>query len=146
MTSACRLLLAVVVSQSGLLGCAEGSESPNCPGVGAPTVLELSALTPALGDTVTNDAIVHSFTIVDSVAISGIALTRGSTHTAGTPEPDLTFTHDPPTATSDFVAAAVSWETAPGHVEIEAPVVYETPEGCGYRLPSPLFSYDLSAP
>jgi len=129
-----------------LTACSEASPSPSCPGLGAPTVLELSDLTPALGATVTNDAIVHSFDIVGDVTFDGLALSYPDAHTAGAADPELTFHHEPATTLSNFTAAAVTWETAPAHVEINSPIVYQTPEGCAYQLPAPLFSYDVTPP
>jgi hypothetical protein len=109
-------------------------------------VLTLSDVTPALGASVPNQAIVHSFSVLDDIAFEDIALSYPAAHTAGDPEPDIAFTYTITAESTDFAAAPVVWSHAPGHVEIDAPVVYQTTDGCAYTLPSPLFSYDVEAP
>jgi len=138
-------LLAVFLA-SGACACSGTSNQLDCGGINAPTVLTLVNLVPALGDSVPNTAIVHSFSITDDIVFSDIALDYLATHTAGTPDPALTFTYTISDQTTDLTSPPVVWTSAPGHVELDAPIVYQTPDGCGYKLPSPLFSYDVTAP
>lgn len=139
--------LPAVLGTFGVLAacaCSGTTDQPLCSGVNDPTVLTLANVTPALGDTVANDAIVHSFSVTDDVAFSDIALGYLPSHTAGTPDPAIAFTYTIAAATTDFTSTPVVWSTAPGHVELEAPLIYQTPDGCAYTLPSPLFSYDVT--
>jgi hypothetical protein len=146
-----KLSLRALLAAVGALGvCAcSGSgagDQGTCAGVNAPTVLTLVNLVPALGDSVPNRDIVHSFSIADDLVFSDIALAYLETHTAGTPEPALQFTYTIAEQTTDLTSSPVVWTSAPGHVELGAPLVYQTPDGCAYELPSPLFSYDVTAP
>ena len=135
-----------VLGLFGACACSGTSSQDDCPGINDPTVLTLVNVNPALGDSVPNEAIVHSFSITDDIAFSDIALAYLETHTAGTPDPAIEFTYTISTTTTDLTSAPIVWSNAPGHVELEAPIVYQTPDGCAYTLPSPLFSYDVTAP
>jgi hypothetical protein len=42
-----------------------------------------------------------------------------------------------------YEAGPVTWQTAPGDVYVQVPEVFETPDGCAYALPDPLFSYSV---
>jgi hypothetical protein len=140
---------ALVIALVAPCACSDPSPAPNCPGVGAPALLELSDLTPALGASVVNDAIVHSFTVEGDVSFDGVAsdaLSYPRVHTAGTADPALAFEHVPASDLTHFTSVAVTWANAPAHVEITTPLVFETDEGCAYQLPAPLFSYDVTAP
>jgi hypothetical protein len=130
----------------GAGACSEKTTQDDCAGINNPTVLTLVNLAPAIGDSVPNQAIVHSFSITDDIVFSDIALAYLETHTAGTPDPALQFTYTIAETTTDLTSPPVVWTSAPGHVELEAPIVYQTPDGCAYALPSPLFSYDVAAP
>jgi hypothetical protein len=127
-------------------GCSDDPSGPTCPGISNPTVLELTELTPTLGATVPNDAIVHSFVVTGDVAFASIVFGFLEGHDAGKASPPLELSYSKQAHGVVYTAEPTSFEHAPGHVEIGVPVVYETPDGCGYRLPSPLFSYELSAP
>ncbi len=127
-------------------GCSGASDQAFCPGVADPTVLTLADVTPAAGAIVTNEAIVHSFSVLNDIAFDDIAFRQLPSHTAGDAIPSIAFTYTIAAESTDFTAAPVVWSHAPGHVEIDAPLVYQTTDGCAYTLPSPLFSYDLSGP
>jgi hypothetical protein len=129
-----------------LAGCSASSTDIVCGGVAAPADLHVGNVTPAIGATVTNDAIVHSFSVLDNIAFDDVVLDYPLEHTAGASDPDLKFSYQLSATSSDYTAAAVTWATAPGHVEINSTAIYQTPDGCGYRLPNPLFSYDVVAP
>jgi hypothetical protein len=133
----------VVLELAFVAGCSSSSESVNCGGIGMPTELHVD-VTPALGASVPNNKIVHTFTVLDPIGFDSQAIGYSSSHTAGDPDPALVFSL--PDANNTLTAAAVTWEYAPAHVEFEFPIVYQTPDGCGYQLPSPLFSYDITAP
>ena len=138
-------LLLAALTLPLLAGCSGNSSDIVCGGVGAPAELHLGSVTPELGSVVVNDAIVHSFSVLDDIAFTDIALSLAPGHTAGAPDPALTFQYKVSATTTDYTAAAVTWE-ASEHVEIDSDGIYQTPDGCAYRLPTPLFSYDLDAP
>ena len=139
-------LLALAALELALAGCSPSSTDVTCGGVGAPADLHLSNVTPALGSTVANAGIVHSFSVTDDIAFEKMTFSYPAAHTAGAPDPALTFKAVVSATTTDFTFAAVAWETAPAHVEINSNSIYQTPDGCGYRLPTPLFAYDIEAP
>ena len=126
--------------------CSGTSDQSVCTGVNDPTVLTLSNVSPALGASVPNVSIVHSFSVLNDIAFEDIALTQLASHTAGDATPAIDFTYTVAAESTDFTSTAVEWSNAPGHVELAAPVVYQTTDGCAYTLPSPLFSYDVNAP
>jgi hypothetical protein len=130
----------------GACACSGTSNQDTCGGINDPTELTLVNVVPALGDSVPNQDIVHSFSITDDIAFSDIALAYLETHTAGTSNPAIQFTYTIAAETTDLTSAPVVWTSAPGHVELEAPIIYQTSDGCAYKLPSPLFSYDVTAP
>jgi hypothetical protein len=142
-----RLTAPALLVPALLFGCSGISDGVNCASVNAPAELHLTNVAPALGSSVPNDAVVHTFSVQDNVAFEDIALAYLPAHTAGDPDPALTFNYKVSADTVDYTATdPVTWQTAPGHVEIEAPVIYQTPDGCAYQLPTPLFSYDVTAP
>ena len=141
-----RLPLTALFLASATTGCAGPADPPGCGGIDAPALLDVSDLTPALGASVPNDTIVHSFTVSGPVGFEDIALVYPDAHTAGQPSTALAFSYTPLGDGAAYAADPVTWETAPAHVEIDAPVVYESDDGCGYALPTPLFSYDVTPP
>lgn len=127
-----------------LAGCSGSSSDIICGGAAAPAELHLSGVTPELGAVAANADIVHSFSVLDNVGFEKLMLAYAPAHTAGASDPALSF--QPGAGTNTYTAAAVTWETAPAHVELDSEAIYQTPDGCAYRLPTPLFSYDLDAP
>lgn len=127
-----------------LAGCSGSSSDIICGGAAAPAELHLSGVTPELGSVAANADIVHSFSVLDNVGFEKLMLAYAPAHTAGASDPALSF--QPGAGTNTYTAAAVTWETAPAHVELDSEAIYQTPDGCAYRLPTPLFSYDLDAP
>jgi hypothetical protein len=137
------LLLATLALAAG---CSSSSSTIDCAGAAAPAELHVSNMIPELGSTVANDAIVHSFSVLDDIAFDDMALSYAQAHTAGDSDPALSFSYVVSTTTTDFTFKAVTWATAPAHVEVNSEAIYETPDGCAYRLPTPLFAYELDAP
>jgi hypothetical protein len=46
-----------------------------------------------------------------------------------------------------YTSEPITWQTAPGHVELDPPNAFEdTTTRCVWALPTPTFSYDISAP
>jgi len=50
----------------------------------------------------------------------------------------------PAAAGVTYQSNSVAWANAPAQVEIESKGVYQAQDGCVYKLPTPLFSYDLT--
>ncbi|MBN2573824.1 MAG: hypothetical protein JXP73_04600 [Deltaproteobacteria bacterium] len=110
-----------------------------------PAVLELANLTPALGATVANHAIVHSFTVVRAPAqFNNFELRFGASHSAGLPTPEKPRFEMTVTGSDLLYQLTIhSWARSPGHVELVASGGYDTAAGCTWSFPSPLFSYDI---
>ena len=134
-------------SSSGGDGAAAGADAGVCGTYADPGKLKLAKLTPAIGASVVNQAIVHGFTVVGAPAVfTNFELRFGDSHTAGLPTPANPKFPTPVTA-SDLVYQLTidSWSRAPGHVELVASTGYETSKGCWWIFPAPLFSYDVTA-
>jgi len=97
-----------------LAGCSASSSDIVCGGAAAPAELHVGSVAPELGATVANDAIVHSFSVLDNIAFEDMALTLAPAHTAGASDPALTFAYKISTTTTDYTATPVTWDTAPG--------------------------------
>jgi hypothetical protein len=150
MPSFARSCFALFACAPSLLGCSDEpdaqSDVPICAGLSNPAVIELTELEPALGASVPNEAIVHSFTITGDVAFTSIAFAYSKLHDAGDARPALELTYSNEASGVVYTSGPTSWENAPSHVEMAVPLVYETAAGCAYTLPVPLFSYDVTAP
>jgi hypothetical protein len=141
-----RWSFALLAGTPALLGCSDEPDDPICQGVSNPAVIELTELEPALGESVPNEAIVHSFTVTGEVAFTSIVFAYSKLHDAGKASPALELTYSNEGSGVVYTSEPTSWENAPGHIEMAVPVVYETAAGCAYTLPVPLFSYDVTAP
>lgn len=148
----------VVLGGLALAGCGSGSSSdsgPNmtatatCGSESAPKLLTLTGVSPAAGSSVPNSAIVQTFTIVGMHLAITPTFALMAAHTAGQPTPSpvewqVSF---PPSGDTLYTAQPVTWQTAPGHVELDPPGLLEdTTTHCVSVLPSPTFSYDVTAP
>ena len=152
-----RVSAALCLGIVGIAGCGESSNGGDGATAGAdagicgtyadPGILKLTNLTPAIGASVVNHAIVHGFTVVGAPAIfTNFELRFGDSHTAGLPTPANPRFPAPPTASNLVYQLTIdSWSRAPGHVELVASAGYETSKGCWWIFPSPLFSYDVTA-
>jgi hypothetical protein len=140
-----------------LTGC--GSSSPsdtgpnmtataNCGSESEPMLLKLADVAPAAGSSVPNSAIVQTFTILGSHLGITPTFALMAAHTAGQPTPSpvgwaITISGEDTLYTSQ----PVTWQTAPGHVELDPPGLLEdTTTHCVSVLPTPTFSYDVTAP
>src|SRR5262249_8299950 len=94
--------------------CSGSTTQGYCPGITNPTVLTLDDVTPAAGASVPNEAIVHSFSVLNDIAFEDIALGSLPSHTAGIPTPAITFTYTITAESTDFASAPVVWSDAPG--------------------------------
>jgi hypothetical protein len=134
------------------LGCGSSNASPSpattCGTIDAPHVVTLTNLQPALGSSVLDANIVHSFTILGFEQIEpdlGEALPQ---HTAG----DRSLSPMTWTVTTDangdfsYASTPITWPIAPGHVELDAVPFVAKGTHCTSKLPSPTFSYDVTLP
>ncbi len=129
------------------LGCSSPSDAgPSCGTTNAPDLLAITNLQPALGASVPNAAIVQTFTIAGRHLELTPSFALGATHTAGLTAPSpVHWTISLSGADTLYTAEPVTWVTAPGHVELNPPGQLES-NGCILTLPSPMFSYDVTAP
>jgi hypothetical protein len=125
----------------------EGGEAkPDCGTESDPDLLVLANVEPTVGAAVPNTGIVHRFKILGTIQPTTLTLGLPAAHTAGLPIPNPTMWQ--PTPESDgylYTSSPMSWTTAPSHVQIEVGMLRD-PEGCIYAFPSPLFSYEITAP
>jgi len=112
-----------------------------------PGILKLANLVPAMGASVVNQTIVHSFTVVNAPGdFTNFDLRYGPSHTAGVPTPNgPRFQTTISGSDVAYQLTATSWSLAPGHVEWVASGGFDTSKGCTWNFPSPLFSYDITA-
>jgi hypothetical protein len=147
----------VVLCGLALAGCGSGSSSDTGPNMTAtadcgsesePIVLTLSGISPVAGASVPNSAIVQTFTIdgMHLQILPTFALTVA--HTAGQPTPSpVGWTMTLSGANTLYTSQPITWQTAPGHVELAPPGLLEdTKTHCVSILPTPTFSYDVTAP
>jgi hypothetical protein len=134
-----------------IVGCGGGDDgsgskppNPNCGTVQNPKQFELSGLQPAIGASVPNTNITHQFTITASVVIQQLVTAYTPAHTAGDPTPALAWTAMPVAGGVTYQSNSVAWANTPAQVEIESEGIYQAPDGCVYKLPTPLFSYNLT--
>ena len=131
-------------------GCGEDDpapkdEGPTCPNDDT-TIVTLTGVSPAPLSSVSNNAIVHTFTTVGlgNVYFQTLAIGQLATHTAGAAPSGLTFTVMPSGSDVVYTFMPFAWSTAPGHVAIFDGGLYINPnDGCKLALPNPLFEYDI---
>ena len=140
-----------------LAGCGSSSSSdpgPNmtatadCGSESAPHLLTLSGVSPAVGASVPNSGIVQTFTIDGSHLQILPTFALMAAHTAGHSTPDpVGWTITVSGADMLYTSQPITWQTAPGHVELDPPGLLEDPTThCVSVLPTPTFSYDVTAP
>jgi hypothetical protein len=123
-----------------------GSDEPACGTVQAPKLIAIKDVSPAIGASVPNSAIVHSFTIVGQLLQLNLGLGLPPAHTAGQSVPaQMGWTVTPSGSDMVYRSEPLSWEKAPAHVEVDSSKLYETPDHCVSALPTPLFQYDITA-
>jgi hypothetical protein len=114
-----------VLAATALFGCGSDAKStstppgPTCSNAATPTPFTLTDVTPAAGASVPNQAIVQKFPSAPGGSIQQLSVEYSAAHTAGipTPAPEYTIATDANGA-SVFEFMPITWETAPGHVEI----------------------------
>lgn len=141
-----------------LVGCSDGSDSgdpkpnmgpatPDCGSVQEPQLLTLKDVQPALGASLPNAGIVQTFTIAGKLLKIVPSFATPTAHTAGRPTSEPVVWRYLPSGTDTiYQSAPVTWQTAPGHVELTPPGLLVSTNGCVSTLPSPTFSYDITAP
>jgi hypothetical protein len=123
-----------------------GAATPGCGTVQEPLELTLKDVRPALGASVPNANIVQSFTIVGKLLKIDPAFAQSGAHTAGDRIPNsVTWTYAAAGGDTVYTSAPLSWTTA-GHVELAAAGLLVTADNCVSVMPSPTFSYDITAP
>jgi hypothetical protein len=120
----------------------------NCGNVSQPKPFMLTNVSPTAGSSVPNSGIVQTFTLSGEHLQITPTLALAATHTAGlsTPQP-VHWLITVSGADTVYTSEAISWQTAPGHVELDPPgAVVDTTTNCVSILPTPVFSYDVTAP
>ncbi|HEX6765353.1 MAG TPA: hypothetical protein VF103_07740, partial [Polyangiaceae bacterium] len=117
----------------------------------ATTPITVGDVSPALGASVQNNDIQHTFTTLGlDFYATGLGVAPLSTHTAGSFPAGTIVMITPVPRTSGSgqdwqYSFALTWPTAPAHVAFYIPTPIKDPDnGCKYALPSPLFEYDIT--
>ena len=122
------------------------SNEKDCGTASDPDPFVIANVEPAVGASVPNTGIVHRFKIVGTLYVDTLQTLLVAAHTAGTPtgNPMWTITNDGDGAL--YTSSPITWTTAPAHVEVDFAGGYAAPDGCVFAFPSPMFSYELTAP
>jgi hypothetical protein len=154
------VLVGFLLSSLGFVGCGSGSgpttgddghghgASYACGTREEPVTLVLKDVKPAAGESVPNRSILQQFTIVDPpFIVDKFTLMLLPKHTAGTFTPTpLLLTMASQGKDQVYSATIDAWSTAPGHVELGLNGLMGNVNDCVFQFPSPLFSYDITAP
>jgi hypothetical protein len=139
----CGLLGIVAVS----CGSSDTKDTPNCGTAQAPMAIELKDVSPALGASVPNSAIVQRFTLVGKHLQIDPSFGLPAAHTAGQSTPALVhWTITLSGADTVYTSEPFAWQNAPAHVELDSVGLLQTPDGCISALPTQIFQYDITAP
>jgi len=142
-----RGLFGLVLGLAGVAGCASEPATILCGTEVAPGELRITKRIPELGASVKNLDLEESFKVGGSPIsfdVQGI-LIEAATHTAGYALSRRDFSMQPMLGKDiTFQRVVDAWSEAPGHVEIEAIAGWKTEDGCHYRLPDPVLSYDVT--
>lgn len=124
-----------------------GRDSGICGTRTNPGILQVTDVIPAMGTTVPNGRITHTFTVAKAPAeFTAFTLRYGSNHTAGGSTPSDPVLQATVIGSSIVYQFSVDrWAMAPGHVELKASNGYETNAGCSWVFPTPLLSYEVTA-
>ncbi|HEY4103094.1 MAG TPA: hypothetical protein VGM44_04350 [Polyangiaceae bacterium] len=108
----------------------------------------LKDIAPASGSSVPNANIVQTFTIVGQHLDFAPDFALPASHTAGISTPTaIGWTVAVSGADTVFTSEPFSWATAPSHVELDpGGALEDTMTNCVWTLPTPTFSYDVTAP
>jgi hypothetical protein len=124
-----------------------GAATPGCGTVQEPLELTIKDVRPALGSSVPNVGIVQSFTIAGKLLKIDPTFAQPGTHTAGARIPNsVSWTYAASGTDTVYTSAPLSWTTAPGHVELTPNGLLVTADNCVSVMPTPTFSYDITAP
>jgi hypothetical protein len=119
----------------------------NCGTADDPATLVVTDRVPALGATVKNVDITEGFTVAFASSFTPTIMIDESSplHTASY-ETQSSREWNPSISgkAGRFERIVGSWGVAPAHVELAAVAGYRTDDGCHYKLPSPLLSYDVT--
>ena len=124
-----------------------GVATADCGTVQEPLEFTLKDVSPALGASVPNSGVVQRFTIVGKyLQVDNGSFALSAAHTAGSPSPTpIVWTYAPSGDDTVYTSVPITWQTA-GHVEFVPAGLLETADGCVSTFPTPIFSYDVTAP
>src|SRR5665213_2770983 len=128
---------AMLLCGLALAGCSSGKSAdtgpnmtatPTCGSASEPKVFTLSGVSPAIGSSVPNSAIVQTFTIVGVNLEILPTFALMAAHTAGAPTPNpVRWALAESGADTLYMSEPITWATAPGHVELDPPGLVEDP-------------------
>ncbi|MCA9621124.1 MAG: hypothetical protein KC731_19015 [Myxococcales bacterium] len=121
-----------------------GAGMTGCGTMEAPTLLDVADLSPPVGSMGPNQGIVHVFSLPTAPGqLPDVTFLFGPAHTAGDPPDTFSFSVSQLAGVFTYTSTSVVWPQA-GHVEfgVQSPVAFGN--GCFYKFPEPLFSYDVT--
>lgn len=141
------VLASLVVSACGGSGEGEGDGGSGCGTADDPVVLTVADQQPEADSTVVNEAIVHSFTVVDAPGIfPTFALVAGPDHTAGVLAATLRVVGELDGDDLRYTIDPAEWSVAPGRVQFGFAGTYQGPDECVYEFPATVFDYEVVLP
>jgi hypothetical protein len=139
----CGLLGVVAVG----CGSSDTKDTPNCGTAQAPMAIAIKDVSPTVGASVPNSAIVERFTIVGRHLQIDASFGLPAAHTAGQSVPTLVhWTYAVSGADTVYTSEPFAWQNAPAHVEVDSAGLLQTSDGCISALPNQIFQYDVTAP
>lgn len=145
-TNTCGVL---AVALGATLGCSSSSDGgSSCGTAQKPATFTLKDVSPAAGSSVPNSDIVLTFTVVGQLlSFTPPLALHPSLHTAGEPTPNpIHWSASVSGNDIIYTAEPITWATAPGHVQLIPSAPVQDPSNCVWTLPTPTFSYDVTAP
>jgi len=141
------VLASLVVSACGESEEGESDGGSGCGTAADPVVLSVADQQPEADSTVVNEAIVHSFTVVDAPGIfQTFALLPGPDHTAGVIASTLRVVGELDGDDLRYTIDPAEWSAAPGHVQFGFAGTYQGPDECVYQFPATVFDYEVVLP
>lgn len=127
--------------------CGGSDEKPSCGTEQAPTAIEIKDVSPAVGASVPNAAIVQRFTLVGRLLQITPSFLLPAAHTAGQTVPTpVQWSIAVSGADTVYTSEPISWQNAPAHVEADSNAPLKTSDGCIFALPKQIFEYDVTTP
>lgn len=130
-----------------VVACSGSHDEPSttCGTLEKPLPVEVKDVSPAIGASVPNSAIVMTFTVAKAQLKFGpdfATPTSDSTGTAST----FRWRHSEVDANTVYSLGPMTFENAPSHFELEFAGLLQTTDDCIWQPPKQIFSFDVTKP